>query len=77
MYIYPYIINIHRTHTYIMQTKLLFWMWLIAINNLTALIYAYADLCQVSYNVIDYLMSFNFMEIVLVIFSYIYIRENN
>ncbi len=27
--IYIYIINIHSTHTYIMQTKLLFWMWLI------------------------------------------------
>ncbi len=35
--IYIYIINMHSTHTLCKQ-KLLFWMWLITINRLTALI---------------------------------------
>ncbi len=36
-----YIINIHGTHTYIVQTKHLFYMWLFAINHLTAFVYKY------------------------------------
>ncbi len=39
MCIYIYIINIHSTHTHILcEEKLLFWMRLITINRLTALI---------------------------------------
>ncbi len=40
MCIYIYIINIHSTHIYtvLRKQKLLFWMRLIAINRLTALI---------------------------------------
>ncbi len=37
MCIYIYIINIHSTHTYYVN-KTLFWMQLITINRLTALI---------------------------------------
>ncbi len=38
--IYIYIINIHSTHTSCKQ-RLLLWMWLIAINRLTALIHTH------------------------------------
>ncbi len=38
--LYIYIINIHSTHSYILcKQKLLFWMRLITINHLTALIF--------------------------------------
>ncbi len=39
MFVFIYIINIHSTHIYYVN-KLLFWLRLIAINRLTALIFA-------------------------------------